>query len=485
MRSNLGAGLNMASQASQERLRPSELGAAIEALRRSIAGDVFAAGDAGYDGTRAVWNAMIDRRPAVIVRCKGAADVMGAVKFARAQELPVSIRGGSHNVAGHAVCDDGLMIDLSLMRGVRVDPERRLAWVEGGATWGDVDRATQAFGLATPGGLISDTGVGGLTLSGGIGWLRSRYGLCIDNLAGADVVTADVRLVRASAEENADLLWALKGGGGNFGVVTTFEFKLHPVGPQLMFCAPIYPLEAGSGPIRFWRDFLRDKNDDVGSVVEFSTVAEDPAYPREAWGKRVYTMAAVYAGDAQEGETLLQPLRELGETVTDFSGRMNYCEIQKLFDAIIPFGQYRCYWKSHYLNELTDAVIEQIVAGNAAPPSPNTLSSIWNFGGGTARVAADATAFGDRSMPFMLSIDSIWREAADDQSNIAWTREFWGRMQPHSHHGRMYLNFPGRGEEGERLLRDSFGANYTRLQAIKQKYDPGNVFRFNPNIQPA
>jgi FAD/FMN-containing dehydrogenase len=291
--------------------------------------------------------------------------------------------------------------------------------------------------------------------------------------------------VRANAEENADLLWALRGGGGNFGVVTTFEFKLHPVGPQVMFCAPIYPLEAGSGPIRFWRDFLRDKNDDVGSLVEFSTIPPDPAYPREAWGRRVYTIAALYAGDASEGAALLQPLRELADTVTDFSAQMTYCDVQKLFDTIVPFGQYRCYWKSHYLSGLTDEVVEQILSENMAPPSPNTLSSIWNFGGATARVAADATAFGDRSMPFMLSIDSIWRDAADDEANITWTRDFWRRMQPHSQHGRMYLNFPGQGEEGERLLRDSFGANYARLRDIKRKYDPDNVFRFNPNIRPA
>ncbi len=477
--------MNMANQASRERLRAHDLGPAGEELRRSIAGEVFAAADAGYDGARVVWNAMIDRRPAIIVRCKTAADVMGAVGFARTQELPVSIRGGGHNVAGHATCDGGVMIDLSAMRSVRVDPERRRAWVEGGATWGDVDRATQAFGLATPGGLISDTGVGGLTLSGGIGWLRSRSGLCIDNLAGADVVTADGRLVRASAEENADLLWALKGGGGNFGVVTTFEFILHPVGPQVMFCAPIYPLEAGSGPIRFWRDFLRDKNDDVGSLVEFSTIPPDPTYPREAWGRRVYTIAALYAGDASEGAALLQPLRELADTVIDFSAQMTYCDVQKLFDTIVPFGQYRCYWKSHYLSGLTDEVIEQILSENMAPPSPNTLSSIWNFGGATARVAANATAFGDRSMPFMLSIDSIWRDAVNDEANITWTRDFWRRMQPHSQHGRMYLNFPGQGEEGERLLRDSFGANYARLREIKQKYDPDNIFRFNPNIRPA
>ena len=475
----------MTSVMAGEQAQLEDRGSTIETLRRSISGEVLTPADAGYDGARRVWNAMIDRRPLVIARCKWAADVVAAVRYAQSQHLPIAIRGGAHNVAGHAVCDDGMMIDLSLMRGVRVDPEKRRAWVEGGATWGDVDRETQAHGLATPGGLISDTGVAGLTLSGGIGWLRSRHGLCIDNLTSAEVVTADGRLIRANAEENADLLWALKGGGGNFGVVTGFEFKLHPVGPEVMFCAPIYPIEIGSGPIRFWRDFLHDKNDDVGSLIEFSTIPEDPAYPPEAWGKRVYTMAAVYAGAAEDGERLLQPLRELAEPLIDLSGRLTYCEVQKLFDSVIPFAQFRCYWKSRLLSGLSDRAIDDIVAANLKPPSANTLSSIWNFGGATARIPADATAFGDRSMPYMLSIDSIWSDAGDDKINIAWTRDFWERMREHSQHGRMYLNFPGLGEEGEKLQRDSFGSNYGRLQSIKHKYDPGNLFRFNQNIQPA
>jgi FAD/FMN-containing dehydrogenase len=252
-----------------------------------------------------------------------------------------------------------------------------------------------------------------------------------------------------------------------------------------MFCAPIYPLEAGAGPIRFWRDFLADKNDRVGSLVEFSTVAEDDAFPQEYWGKRVYTIAAVYAGDADEGEKLLQPLREQGELVTDFSGQLEYCELQKLFDTLMPAGEFRCYWKSHYLDGLSDEVIDSIIQENAAPPSPNTLSSIWNFGGATAAVAADATAFGERSMPYMLSIDSVWRDAADDDANIDWTRSFWQRMRSHSHHGRMYLNFPGQGEEGEKILQDTFGANYARLREIKRRYDPDNCFRFNQNLKPA
>jgi hypothetical protein len=457
----------------------------IEGLDEQVEGEVLVSGQPGYDEARAVWNAMIDRKPAVIVRCKHATDVVKAVTYSRDQNLPVSIRGGGHNVAGHAVCDDGVMIDLSLMRGVQVDAENRRARVEGGATWGDVDGETQKFGLATPGGLISDTGVAGLTLSGGIGWLRSAYGLCIDNMLSVEIVTADGQKVKASETENADLFWAIRGGGGNFGVVTMFEFALHPVGPQVMFCAPIYPLEAGAGPIRFWRDFLADKNDKVGSLVEFSTVPEDDEFPKESWGKRVFTIAAVYAGDADEGEQILQPLREQGELVTDFSGQIEYCELQKLFDALMPAGDYRCYWKSHYLNGMSDEVIDMIMEGNAKPPSPNTLSSIWNFGGATADVAADATAFGDRSMPYMFSIDSVWSDPADDDVNLDWTRSFWQRMRTHSHQGRMYLNFPGQGEEGEKILEDTFGANYSRLREIKLKYDPNNRFRFNQNLKPA
>ena len=456
-----------------------------EVLNEQIAGEVLVSGQPGYDDARAVWNAMIDRKPLVIVKCKNADDVVKAVSYAREQNLPVSIRGGGHNVAGHAVCDDGVMINLSLMRGVQVDAKMRRARVEGGATWGDVDAETQKFGLATPGGLISDTGVAGLTLSGGIGWLRSAYGLCIDNILSVEIVTADGHKLTASDAENADLFWAIRGGGGNFGVVTMFEFALHPVGPQVMFCAPIYALEAGAGPIRFWRDFMADKNDKVGSTVEFSTVPEDDEFPREAWGKRVYTIAAVYAGDADEGEKLLQPLRDQGELVTDFSGQIEYCELQKLFDTLMPAGDFRCYWKSHYLNGLSDEVIDMIVQGNAQPPSPNTLSSIWNFGGATADVAADATAFGDRSMPYMFSIDSVWSDAADDDANIDWTRSFWQRMRAHSQHGRMYLNFPGQGEEGEKMLEDTFGANYPRLCEIKRNYDPDNRFRFNQNLKPA
>jgi FAD/FMN-containing dehydrogenase len=411
--------------------------------------------------------------------------VVAAVTFARESGEPVSIRGGGHNVAGHAVADGGVMVDLSSMNDVRVDPEGARAYVQGGATWADVDRATQAFGLATPGGLISDTGVGGLTLSGGIGWLRSRYGLAIDNLVAADVVTADGRVAHASAAENEDLFWALRGGGGNFGVVIGFEFALHPVGPTVMFAAPILPIEAGSGPIRAWRDFLADKHGDVGSLIEFSTIPAVADYPEEAWGRRVYTIAALYAGDADEGEALLKPLLELGEPLVDFTGQMAYCDVQQLFDTVIPFGKHRCYWKSRYLSGLPDEAIDIIVAGNRRPPSPNTLSSIWNFGGATADIDPAATAFGDRSMPWMVSIDSIWDTAVQDEANIDWTRAFWERLEPYSDRGRIYLNFAGHGEDNDELTRRTFGPNYQRLADIKRRYDPSNMFRFNQNIRPA
>jgi len=454
-----------------------------EALRGALRGELLEPGNPAYDATRVVWNGMIDRRPALIVRCRNAADVIASVNYARAHRLVIAVRSGGHNVAGYAVCDDGLMIDMSPMNSVWVAPDLGSAGVAGGATWADVDAATTPFGRAAPGGLISATGVAGLTLSGGIGWLRGTRGLSCDNIISADVVTADGRLIQASASENTDLLWALKGGGGNFGIVVNFEFRLHPIAAETMFCAPIYDEKQANDIIPKWRDFLASAPDEVSGLAEFSTIPNDPAYPEHTWGTRVVALATVYDGPAEDGERITQPLRDFGKPLLDFSGRMPYRTLQTLYDGLFPKGRDRCYWKSTYLSGLDDGFIRAITAGLAKRPSEMTFASIWKFGGAVQRLAADATAFGDRSMPFMLSLDAIWSNPTDDTANIGWVRDLWQGMQKHST-GRMYLNFPGLGE-GENLVRDAFGAKtYARLQGIKRKYDPDNIFRMNQNILP-
>ena len=458
--------------------------AQIEAFRALLRGEVLDPSSPSYDATRVVWNGMIDRRPALIARCRNAADVAASVSFARDHGLAIAVRSGGHNVAGYAVCDGGLMIDISSMNGVRVAPGLDRGIVEGGATWADVDAATTPFNRATPGGLISGTGVAGLTLSGGIGWLRGRYGLSCDNLMAADIVTADGKLIHASESENPELLWALRGGGGNFGVVVSFEFRLHEVEPELMFCGPAYAEERANEIIPLWRDFMKTAPDRLSGLAEFSTVPQDPSIPENAWGRRVLALAHVYDGSAEEGERVVQPLRNFGEPLVDFSGRMPYRTIQTLYDGLFPKGRDRCYWKSTYLKGLGDDVIREITSRMAQRPSEMTFASIWKFGGAVQGVAADATAFGDRSMHFMLSLDAIWSNASGDDANIGWVRNFWKDMQRHST-GRMYLNFPGHGE-GTNLVRDAFGAEaYGRLQKVKRKYDPQNLFHMNQNILPA
>jgi len=456
---------------------------AVDVLKSTLRGELLDASHVAYDATRVVWNGMIDRRPALIARCRNAADVAAAVNFARDHGLAVAIRSGGHNVAGYAVCDGGMMIDLTPMNAVRLSPSLDRAFVEGGAHWLDVDAATAPFNRATPGGLISATGVAGLTLSGGIGWLRGRHGLACDNLVGADVVTAEGRLVHASETENPDLLWALRGGGGNFGVVVNFEFRLHGIPSELMFCAPIYPEERANEIIPLWRDFMATAPERLSGLAEFSTIPHDPAYPQDTWGRRVVALAHVYDGPADEGERVIAPLRAFGGPLLDFSGAMPYRIIQTLYDAIFPKGRDRCYWKSTYLKDLGDTVIGEITAHLARRPSEMTYASIWKFGGAMQRVAPDATAFGDRSAPFMLSLDAIWSDARDDEANIGWVRRTWADMQRHST-GRLYLNFPGLGED-QSLVRNALGETiYARLQQVKRKFDPDNLFHFNQNILP-
>ena len=457
---------------------------AIDALKSRLRGELLDPTHVAYDETRVVWNAMIDRRPALIVRCRNAADVATAVNFARDHGLAIAVRSGGHNVAGYAVCDGGVMIDMSLMSAVRLSPTLDCAFVEGGAQWRDVDTATAPFGRATPGGLISATGVAGLTLSGGIGWLRGRHGLACDNLVAADVVTAEGRLVRASGTENPDLLWALRGGGGNFGVVVSFEFRLHEIPAELMFCAPIYPEERANEILPRWRNFMATAPDRLSGLAEFSTIPSDPAYPEECWGRRVLALAHVYDGPAEEGERVTAPLRGFGGTLLDFSGVMPYCTIQTLYDAIFPKGRDRCYWKSTYLKGIDDGFIRDITSRLARRPSEMTFTSIWKFGGAMQRVAADASGFGDRSAPFMLSLDAIWTDETNDAANIAWVRDTWTAMQNHST-GRLYLNFPGLGED-ESLVRRALGeVTYDRLREVKRRFDPYNLFRMNQNISPA
>ncbi|MCG8608148.1 FAD-binding oxidoreductase [bacterium] len=455
----------------------------VREFKGQLRGKLIRPKDEEYNKARAIWNAIIDRRPSLIVRCSGVADVIDSVNFAREHKLLVAVRGGGHNVAGNAVCDDGMVIDLSEMRGVRVDPKARTARVAGGATWGDIDRETQAFGLATPGGLVSTTGVGGFTLGGGLGILRNKHGLTIDNLISADIVTADGSFLQASETENADLFWAIRGGGGNFGVVTAFEFRLHTIGPLLMVAEPAYPIEDSVEVVRAWRDFMTTAPDEVSSQLGFWSIPEHQLFPPEIHGKQVVFPVAVYSGPVDEGKRILQPLRELGKPLLDMSEPLPYSVIQSTFDAFFPQGKLLCYWKSLYLSNLDDDVIEAVVARAVDRPSPRTIIPIWHIGGAVSRVGATKTAFGDRGAPFLLSIDTTWTDPAESEKQIAWTREFWQDMKRYST-GGMYFNFPGLLEEGDEMLRATFGANYDRLVTVKKKYDPENLFRLNQNIKP-
>jgi FAD/FMN-containing dehydrogenase len=457
---------------------------ALEALTASVRGGVLRPGHAGYDGARRIWNGMIDRRPELIARCSGAADVIDAVNFARAHGLAVAVRGGGHNVAGSAVGDGAVMVDLSPMRGVRVDPAARTVRVAGGATWADVDRETQVVGLATPSGYVSTTGVGGFTLGGGYGHLRRKYGMTCDNLRSADVVTAAGELVTASATEHEDLFWALRGGGGNFGVVTSFEFACHPVGPEIFLCGVMYPLEQGAAVLRAWRDFMAQAPEELSSNAALWSIPAVPAFPAELHGRPVVLLAMIHPSDLAEGERLTQPLRQLGAPLLDLSGPMPYVMAQAAFDPFFPSGTRRYYWKGIDLLGLDDAVIERLLAAAEARPTPSTLIPVWHFGGAMSRVAPDATAFWRRHVPFMASFDAVWDDPADDEKGIGWARESWAALRPHSDGGQ-YVNFPGFGEDGEAQVRAGYGGNYERLVAVKTKYDPDNLFRFNLNIKPA
>jgi FAD/FMN-containing dehydrogenase len=456
---------------------------AVQGLVQAVRGAVMRPGDPGYDDARFIWNGLIDRSPALIVQCTGAADVVDAVNFAREQNLLLSVKGGGHNVAGNAVNDGGLVIDLSQMRGVHVDPKTRTVRAQGGATWGDCDRETQLFGLAVPGGVVSTTGIAGLTLHGGVGHLRRKHGLSIDSLLSVDIVTADGQLRRASIDENEDLFWAVRGAGSNFGVVTSFEFEAHPVGPMVMVGAIFYPLEDAREIIPAWRDYMLGAPDELSSVALVWSVPPHEPFPPEYHGSPVLVIAGAYSGSVEDGEPVVQPLRELGRPLIDLSGPWPWLGLQSGFDALFPRGGLY-YWKSRALAELTAAAIDEIADFGARRPTPLTDITIWHHGGAMSRIEETATAYGGRDAPFLVTGEVSWSDPTQSDDAIAWGREFWAAMGNHST-GGLYLNFPGLGEEKEALVRAGYGVNYDRLAALKAKYDPTNLFRMNLNITPA
>jgi FAD/FMN-containing dehydrogenase len=453
-------------------------------LRGALRGDLLAEDHPDYDKARRLWNGLVDKRPALIARCREAADVIQALRWAAVRDLVVSVRGGGHNVAGHAVADGGLVIDLGLMRSVQVEASTRTAKVAGGATLGDVDAATTPLGFAVPLGLVSETGIAGLTLHGGYGWLARKHGLTIDSLIGAEVVTVDGSLLNASAGENSDLFWALRGGGGNFGVVTSFSFRLQPVPPEVWFAAVFYPMNEAQLVIARLRDRLASSPRELGLLAAFWSSGASAPFPEEARFMPVVAVIACWTGAERDGDQEIRWLRELGpKPLADFSGRRSYVEAQRFFDDDYPRGRLY-YWKSLYLSELSNEVLQELqVAGRERP---STLSSVdvWFLDGAPGDVDGRATAFARRNAPYLIAIEANWDDAASTQVNVEWARESWRRLARHCG-GEAYLNFPGFAEEANDLVRSAFGDNYPRLRAIKRRYDPFNRLRGNFNIPPA
>ncbi len=441
-------------------------------LKAALSGRLIQPGDADYDRARAVWNGMIDRRPALIARCQCVTDVIETVNFAREHGLAVSVRGGGHNVAGSAIVEDGVVIDLSEMANVYVDPVARIARVEGGARLRDVDRATQRYGLVVPAGVVSDTGIGGLTLGGGTGWLSRKYGLTIDNLISASVVTADGRLLKASATENPDLFWGIRGGGGGLGVVTSFEFRLHPLGPEVMAGAVFYRGEDAPDVLRRYRQYIASAPDEVGSLVSQGRFPADEMFPAELHGQRFVFVAACYAGETGEGERIVQPLRELAEPVLDLSGVIPFTTLQSFWDEEYPAGELRYYWRAMYLDDLDDAAFDRLVRLIDEAPSPLATLDFGQMGGAAGRVGVHETAYAHRDAAYMLYVEANWADPQDDAANIAWAKRVVTEMQAFSDGGQA-PSFPGFFEEREKL----FGANYRRLQELKARFDPANLFR--------
>ncbi len=445
----------------------------IEPLANALRGRVILPDDDAYDESRAVWNGMIDRRPALIARCQGTADVMAAVNFARENDLPLTIKAGGHNVAGRAIGDGSLVIDLSAMKGVQVDPRAQTARVEAGATWADLDREAQAFGLATTGGVDSRTGVAGLTLGGGIGYLARRFGLTIDNLLAADVVTADGELRRASEEENNDLFWALRGGGGGVGVVTSFEFQLHEVGPDVLVAQIFHPFQDAEEVLRFYRDFTAGAPRELACYAMFVHVPPVAPFPEAFHGQIALALVACYSGSIAEGETVLAPLKEFGDPLLNAVQPMPYTALQQSFDAGTPDGA-RYYYKSQYLNKLTNGAIETIVDHVEPLPGPFSIVGIEPLGGTISDVAEPDTAFANRGAAYNFSVWAGWGDAADDKAIIDWVRRFHEAMAPHAGSGA-YANYLDR--DDDQRMREAYGRNYKRLLELRKAWDPDGLFQ--------
>jgi FAD/FMN-containing dehydrogenase len=444
-------------------------------------GPLVRPGDADYDDVRKVYNGMIDRRPALFARCFDAGDVIAAVNFAREHDLLVSVRGGGHHGAGFSINDDGFVIDLSLMKGVRVDPVRRTALVLGGSTLGDVDHATHAFGLATPSGIFSTTGVGGITLGGGIGYLSRKCGLALDNVLAADVVLADGSFVTTSEEENADLFWAIRGGGGNFGVVTSFTFKLHPI--DTVYAGPMFwDVERSAEIMRWYRDFLAGAPDDIYAFFGFHKVPSMAPFPEELWSRPVCVLVWNYTGPIEQAEATFAPIRaELGPPLLDWVGPLPHPALQSMFDAVYPPGL-QWYWKADFVNELSDEAIARHVEFGSNLPTPQSTMHLYPVDGAAGRVPKDTTAWNYRDAKWGSVIAGISPDPADNERTIAWAREYWAALHPYSA-GGAYVNMFM--EEGQDRVRAAYGDNYERLAELKAKYDPGNLFRMNQNIRPA
>jgi hypothetical protein len=460
-------------------------GTATDVAIPEFRGEVIAAEHVGYDDARAVWNGAVDRRPRLIARCTGPADVAAAVRFARDRDLEIAVRGGGHNVAGTAVCDGGIVVDLSAMRAVSVDAAARTALVQGGALWGDVDHETQAYGLATTGGIVSHTGVGGVCLGGGIGWLMRKHGLAVDNLVGADVVTAEGRIVRASADEHPDLFWALRGGGGNFGVVCTFRLRLHPVGPTVTAGPIFWTAEDTADVMRFYRGFVADAPDELGTVIRLGTIPPLPMIARELHFRPAIAVGCCYAGPVVDGERAVDPLRRFGTPLVDLVGPTRYVDHQRGTDDTVPHG-WHYYWKATNLVGLSDEVIDVVARHAYRASSPRSYAAMFHLGGAVARVPNDATAYPGRDVAHNIVIDAAWLPDEDDTLGTPerdWARGFLHALQPHR--AGVYVNFLDADDDTSRVHEAYGDETCRRLAEIKARYDPENVFHNNKNIEPA